>query len=111
MVDTQEHLCYYEGAGASRSPPATGLLPVTLTAKVEGGRFFRLPLPSPSIRRGRRRGMGTFHVTRVRHGRGQRQRGKAKQGRGQKSAPLLPFSNPPALQLNKTALYFVEFLL
>lgn len=108
MVDTQEHLCYYEGAGASRSPPATGLLPVTLTAKVEGGRFFRLPLPSPSIRRGRRRGMGTFHVTRVRHGRGRRQRGKAKQGRGQKSAPLLPFSNPPALQLNKTALYFVE---
>ena len=55
--------------------------------------------------------MGTFHVTRVRHGRGQRQRGKAKQGRGQKSAPLLPFSNPPALQLNKTALYFVEFIL
>lgn len=110
-LDKLERLCYYDGAGASRSPPITGLLPVTRKAEVEGGRFFHLPLPSPSIRRGRRRGMGTFHVPRVRRGRGRRQRGKAKQGRGQKSAPLLPFSNPPALQLNKTALYFVEFYL
>lgn len=107
-LDKLERLCYYDGAGASRSPPITGLLPVTRKAEVEGGRFFRLPLPSPSIRRGRRRGMGTFHVPRTRHGRGRRQRYKAKQGRGQKSAPLLAFSNPPALQLNKTALYFVE---
>lgn len=74
---------------------------------VKGGRFFRLSLPSPSVRRGSAGAWGCYASPAIRHGRG---RGDEKRGadnfvRTPLAYPVFPFA------LNKTAGYFVEFIL